>query len=166
MLKTPSYYIKGKYAYLTEDYVFRINNKRFKIPKGFKWNGCSIPKYLRFILDNPLSYKYIIASLIHDWFYYTHSFNKNKVDNLFYYHLIKTGNCKYKSYIMEKSVNLFGLNYWNNKEEDIKYMIELMQSINYEDRRFYDCGIFNEIKYLYFQEDVELKFIINEYKEK
>jgi hypothetical protein len=45
---------------------------------------------------------------------------------------------------MEKSVNLFGLNYWNNKEEDIKYMIELMQSINYEDRRFYDCGIFNE----------------------
>jgi len=166
-MNIPNYIIKNKYAYLVEDYVFCVNNKRFRIPNGFKWNGCSIPKYLVFILGNPLSRKYIIASLIHDWFYYTHSYNRKKVDNLLYVFLIKTGNCEYKSYLMEKAVNVFGFNHWNNKEEDINYMIELIQSIKYEDRQYYDCGIFNEIKYLDFQEDSEeLKYIINEYKEK
>ena len=153
-----------KKAILQEDLFFYIDNKMYRIPKGFISDGCSIPKSLRWLIGNPLSSKYIIASIIHDWLYYTHIFNRKQADNIFYKYLLDNGNCEYKSYIMFSTVRIFGINYWRNKYDDILYMAELICSIEYDKRSLYDFGIFDNIKNNHFLNFESMDYVMDKIK--
>jgi hypothetical protein len=39
-----------------------------EIPKGFVWDGATIPIPARWIIGNPLQAEFIVPSLIHDWY--------------------------------------------------------------------------------------------------
>jgi len=39
-----------------------------RIPKGFEWDGASIPKFAQWIIGKPMG-EYALAALIHDWLY-------------------------------------------------------------------------------------------------
>jgi len=150
-----------KKAILQEDLMFYVDNKMYRIPKGFASDGCSIPKSLRWLIGNPLGNEYIKASIIHDWLYYTHIFNRRQADIIFYKYLLDNGNCKYKSYIMFYTVRIFGINYWRNKYDDMVYMAELICSIEYDRRSLYDFGIFNNIKGNYFLNFESMDYVID-----
>ncbi len=56
---------------LIEDWKYKIDNKEYIIPKGFQFDGASIPKFLRTFFS-PVGVL-LIGGLVHDYMYkYTH----------------------------------------------------------------------------------------------
>tara|TARA_R100001591_G_scaffold99929_1_gene106285 strand:+ start:1212 stop:1790 length:579 start_codon:yes stop_codon:yes gene_type:complete len=64
------------------------NGRVVRIPRGFQWDGASIPKWAQFIIGKPMG-KYALAALLHDWLYQSLILGKSKkgrleADELFY----------------------------------------------------------------------------------
>ena len=56
---------------LIEDWKYKIDDKEYIIPKGFQFDGASIPKFLRTFFS-PVGVL-LIGGLVHDYMYkYTH----------------------------------------------------------------------------------------------
>ena len=66
---------------LTADFYYNLNDKKYVIPKGFKFDGASIPKFLRTFFS-PVGVL-LIGGLVHDYGYkYQTLLNANKKDTL------------------------------------------------------------------------------------
>ena len=48
-----------------------------RVPKGFEWDGASIPKFAQWIIGKPIG-KYALAALLHDWLYRSQLLGKTK----------------------------------------------------------------------------------------
>ena len=48
-----------------------------RVPKGFEWDGSSIPKAAQWIIGKPMG-KYALAALLHDWLYCSRLLGDNK----------------------------------------------------------------------------------------
>ncbi len=62
-----TFYPKPQLFYLEEDYVVEVDGYQFWIPKGFIWDGSSIPSIFWWLM-NPTSLG-LGASAVHDWLY-------------------------------------------------------------------------------------------------
>lgn len=132
--------------------IFVLNSdfeyKDFVIPAGFLWDGASIPYFARVVIGEPNKKAFAIASLIHDWLYYTHIYNRAKSDKILYNELRKSGvNC-IKAMTMYISVKSFGPTAWENKTEDFDYLENLIKKIKLDKRDLnkYNFGIYNKWK--------------------
>jgi hypothetical protein len=66
---------------LTEDFYYNLNDKKYVIPKGFTFDGASIPKFLRTFFS-PVGVL-LIGGLVHDYAYkYETLLRANKTDTL------------------------------------------------------------------------------------
>ena len=66
---------------LAEDYSYELNDKKFVIPAGFKFDGASIPKFLHTFLS-PVGVL-LMGGLIHDYAYkYETLLRENKKDTM------------------------------------------------------------------------------------
>ena len=66
---------------LAEDYSYELNDKKFVIPAGFKFDGASIPKFLHPFLS-PVGVL-LIGGLVHDYAYkYATLLRANKEDTM------------------------------------------------------------------------------------
>ena len=73
-MKTQPEYQKlanGK-AVLTADFVCRIQpyigaKIEIFVPRGFRWDGATIPCPARWLIGDPFTKEFIVPSLIHDW---------------------------------------------------------------------------------------------------
>ena len=70
---------------LKEDLIYKLSNGMVMvIPKGFVYDGASIPSILTNILPR-FGYKYDRASCLHDWLYAatnTHNYNRKECDKV------------------------------------------------------------------------------------
>lgn len=87
---------------------FKIQDELFTVPQGFKTNLASIPRILWPLLS-PSHSDLMAPSIVHDWFYTTHYFDRRKSDLIFYSMLLENGSSKPRAYSMYYAVRLFGL---------------------------------------------------------
>ena len=67
----------SSYYITLHDIKVYINNYYFIIPKGFKTDGASIPKYVQSLYYKPLDDAVLIAGLVHDFLFLQHTSDHN-----------------------------------------------------------------------------------------
>lgn len=116
---------------LAEDYSFLYDlyrkdgifvKRRWRIPKGFISDGGSIPKIFWSIIYGPFNPRVLRASMVHDYFYYTHLISRAEADDLFYKMLLEDSANPHIAWIMWKAVSIFGKYFWPNTDEDLDKM--------------------------------------------
>jgi len=99
---------------LTEEYNFEVVDREtcnvswYTIPKGFTWDGASIPKFAWGVLGSPFGGRYYTAALLHDYFYRTACVTKQFADKVFYYKMRQDGVGWWKANTMYYAVKWFG----------------------------------------------------------
>ncbi len=80
----------GRYK-LLEPFVFVYSLSLHKIPRGFIWNGGSIPDIAKSFVGGSMEDNHRRAYLIHDYLYQTKIFSRKKSDNALYEALKECG---------------------------------------------------------------------------
>ena len=100
---------------LKEDLIYRLSNGKYiVIPKGFVYDGASIPSILTNILP-AVGYKYDRASCLHDWLYTainTHNYSRKECDKLFYEAMLSDKVNKNLAKLIYLAVRVFGAKYY------------------------------------------------------
>jgi hypothetical protein len=95
---------EGRYV-LLEDYV--IAPGWITIPKGYKWDGASIHRFLWPFAGSPFTPKFMRASLVHDYLYYRMDVSGECNDLLFRSILLEDGVGKKLAYTMYYAVRVY-----------------------------------------------------------
>ena len=100
---------------LKEDLIYKLSNGIVMvIPKGFVYDGASIPSILTNILPR-FGYKYDRASCLHDWLYAainTHNYNRKECDEVFYEAMLSDKVNKNLAKLIYLAVRVFGSKYY------------------------------------------------------
>ena len=100
---------------LKENLGYRLSNGiDIIVPKGFVYDGASIPSLLTNILPR-FGYKYDRASCLHDWLYAatnTHNYNRKMCDKIFYEAMLDDKVNKNLAKLMYYAVRVFGSKYY------------------------------------------------------
>lgn len=105
-----------------------------RVPKGFSFDGASIPQALWSLGLDPFNPRFLHASCVHDWLYYTHQIHsgelsRGQVDTLFGELLVKAGVDRVRVWSMVKAVRMFGGWYWPNDDQDRRVLADLRASL-------------------------------------
>lgn len=88
---------------LIEDYTF----KNITVPRGFIFDGATIPKLFWKVHGHPFRPNFVAAALIHDYGLYHKDFKRKEVNSLFY-ELLKLNNVpRWKAKQMYWAVSLY-----------------------------------------------------------
>jgi hypothetical protein len=101
---SPSAY--GNYLELNRDYDFYLLENVITIPKGFTWDGATIPKIFWRLIGTPFDPKFLTASLIHDYLIYK-GYDGDIRDTRFKQELLVCGVPYWKASIMKHAVVLW-----------------------------------------------------------
>lgn len=95
--------------------VLRIATKirGLVIPRGFVWNGASVPVVAQPLVGKPWDCEFQYASLFHDYLYTTHKATKRNADDWFYADLRSQGMGVARAYACWLAVHLFGGPAWD-----------------------------------------------------
>lgn len=107
---------------LTEDFIFYIDGIKYYVPKGFRFDGASVPKFLAMWLS-PVGIL-LVGAVIHDWLYkntYLKSCTekellflpRSKCDKLFREICISVNGFTVLNYCCWIVLKLFGFIAWN-----------------------------------------------------
>ena len=83
---------------------------QMKIPKGFCWDGASVPRILQNIF--PKWGRYAVASLAHDWLYENRLGTRKQADRVFLHLMSEAGVNWVGRHLMYLAVRLFGRRAW------------------------------------------------------
>lgn len=109
---------KKKPFYLDEDAIFIVTDcelaKAYRIPQGFKSDGCTIKsKLLQILLGCQHTPEYVIGAFIHDYFCNNKAvIKRNYASRVFYCVLVQEGTPKWKAKLMYFGVEFYQ-KYWN-----------------------------------------------------
>ena len=105
---------------LKEDYCFFVNEKPYWIPKGYVWDGASIPRIVWGIIGAPSEPDFLAASLIHDWIYLTHIFTRAEADEAIFQILKQSDVSLWRRRCIWAAVRTFGgiVGAWATKSKD------------------------------------------------
>lgn len=95
-----------------------LNYTEFTIPKGWEFDGASIPRVFWSVIGKPTSSKFRLASMVHDWMYANKMGQKN-ADELFRKILKKEGVWNFKANIMWAAVRTFGRVFYNKSSPEM-----------------------------------------------
>jgi hypothetical protein len=112
----------AKAQILHEPYKFELYGVDNIIPKGFKFDGASIPGWLHSIF--PKRGKHSIAALLHDYAYATHTMNgepcsKSFADQVFF-DVMEACGVRWRKSPMVWAVRWFGKSSWRKDNKDEK----------------------------------------------
>lgn len=94
---------------LSEDLIFKDGQRRvWRTPAGYRSNGASIPKVLWSVIGGPLSGRYRIPAVMHDYFCDRRSHDWRIVHRAFYEGMRSAGVSATKAWIMYRAVHNFG----------------------------------------------------------
>ena len=99
------------YWELRSDLKITFNNKTFKVPKKFKTDFASIPKFLWNIFS-PTDERYGKAAVVHDYLYSEGYFEREICDKIFLEAMGVLGAPTYLKYLFYWNVRLFGKSYY------------------------------------------------------
>jgi len=119
----PSVEIKdenGKSWYqVTHDYVLTVSTqlgfvRQYRIPKGHRWDGASIPRLLWRIVGHPMDDRFKFASCIHDLNCEesVSQYQRREADSIFEYHLYESGVGRIRCSAMWLGCRLWALVFW------------------------------------------------------
>jgi hypothetical protein len=98
----------NKYEVVTP-YRIRVDGILYMIPRGFVFNGASIPRVLWGLVTSPYNPRILVAALVHDYLYRTHLTNRKRADQVFRVLLRRNqGFGKTKIALIYRAVRMFG----------------------------------------------------------
>lgn len=96
----------------------------FVVPRGFVWDGCSIPGIVRGVIGTPYDGPQRDAGLLHDYLYETWKVTRKDADELFYRQLLDDGASRAKAYLMWSAVRLFAAGHYKQSSDWPKFIEE------------------------------------------
>lgn len=96
----------------------------FKIPRGYVWDGASIPGIIRPWMGDPFEGPNRDAGLLHDYLYSTCKVPRAPADELFYRELIADGDAAYEAKLKWAAVRVAGGPHYGAKREWSKFVDE------------------------------------------
>ncbi|MEN9362165.1 MAG: hypothetical protein RL095_3700 [Verrucomicrobiota bacterium] len=105
-------YPSGKGDVLLTDFRFIINGEEVVIPRGFLFDGASVPRAFWSIIGAPNEPDFMLAALLHDWLYWSHQWTKAKADAALRDLLVASGVSAIRAGAMFRAVDLFGGTAW------------------------------------------------------
>ncbi len=104
---------------LMEDYILGY----ITVPKGFIFDGASIPKMAQYIIGSNIDPRFLVAALVHDWLYNKECklpLSRDEADALFMYILIEEGTDETLAYTMHWAVSTFGAKHYKSKSYKVQ----------------------------------------------
>ena len=112
---------------VAEDFHVSVDGVDIWVPRGFQYDGASIPAFAWQVVYTPFNPKVMIPAVAHDWQYHSHQVDREKADELFYILLKQQGVSESKSWTMYQAVRIAGELYWPNDDEDIEKLKALYE---------------------------------------
>lgn len=122
---------------ITEDYVFHYKSNNYWIPKGFRFDGASIPRAFWSIIGSPFHPDYIEAALVHDWCFATWCLNFKETNAVFKRNLKNAGVGYIRRILMWSAVNTVGYYFYRKKEQSIINYIKSLIDTRDDREKFY-----------------------------
>ncbi|MBK9949917.1 MAG: DUF1353 domain-containing protein [Nitrospira sp.] len=94
------------------------------IPRGFVWDGASIPGVIRPWMGDPFEGPNRDAGLLHDYLYATCYIPRGQSDELFHRELLADGDAAYEAYLKWAAVRVAGAKHYGAKREWSKFVSE------------------------------------------
>ena len=105
---------------ILEDFTYNICGYDILVPKGFKTDLASTPKYLWFSF--PPSGRYTDAAIVHDYLYSANciykEINRAIADKIFLELMKSLGVPKWKRVLLYRGVRMFGWMFFRKKEKE------------------------------------------------
>ena len=130
LLESDTKKIKSDFVVYSDKYGGNI-----VVPKGFCFNGASIPKPVRMIFGQPFDRQNFIPGLVHDYLYdggstYNYPLSRKQADAIFRELLIKEGVCSCKACVMWATVRVFGFYFYKKHNPiPIGHQLPMMYNI-------------------------------------
>jgi Protein of unknown function (DUF1353) len=105
-------YPNGKGYVLTMEYRLTVNGETLVIPRGFLFDGASVPRAAWFFIGDNYEPDFMIAALAHDWLYWSHQWPKEKADKALRDLLKASGVGAIRTAAMYRAVDLAGGPAW------------------------------------------------------
>jgi hypothetical protein len=112
---------KREWYRLVRDYHLKYDDIDVIIPRGFEWDGATIPRIAWSIIGYHSMGKMAEPSLIHDYIYVfkglipgQRKISRKECDKLFREHLIAVGVPKRAANRIYRIVRIFGVKYWRD----------------------------------------------------
>lgn len=102
---------------------FEYHSKKygiFKVPEFFISDGASIPKFAFSLIGGRWTGKYVEASIIHDYLYFTQTTKRSYADRVFLEGMKILGVGWLKRRVMYLAVRVWGWKPWNKHKRRIK----------------------------------------------
>ena len=114
---------------LNQDFQFFVDDKEFRIPLGFSWDGASIPRLTWSIIGDPTEPDFWAASLIHDWLYLTHHTARSTADECIFQALRQCDVSLWRARTIWGAVRVFGWCAWGMTADDKAQISRILGSI-------------------------------------
>ena len=94
---------------LLKNFMYYIDHRWICVPKGFTFNGASIPRTLWTFVGHPFSPQFVEAALVHDHMIEDKRYPRKKIDGKFHELLVVNEVNKSKAYWMHKGVRCYSI---------------------------------------------------------
>ena len=84
-------------------------------PKGFEWDGASVPGFLWPVIGSPFDPRFMAPALVHDRLYSTGELPRKKADKIFKKLLLANGVPDETAETMYSGVDWFGKSHYNER---------------------------------------------------
>lgn len=110
---------------LRVDYLYEGGGHEVWIPRGFIYDGASIPAFAWNKISTPFNPRIMRAAVVHDWVYYNHQMDRDDADELFDHILDEDGFGSTTRWVVRQALALAGGFYWDNDDDDIAFLKHL-----------------------------------------
>jgi hypothetical protein len=130
--------IAGNRFKLCENMIIRVHDVLHEIPKGFKTDLASIPRFM-WPLFAPTDYDSIAAAVLHDWHYCcVQEVSRKSADDIFYYSLRNHGMGRAEAYLYYLGVRSSGWLYYQHGKGLLAHKQEFAEE---DTQGAYDDGV-------------------------
>ena len=110
-------YAKGM-TRLLETFTYKSKNgKTYKIPKGFEFDGASIPQFVQDIIGGRFLPEFLAAATVHDYLYEKRKGDRKEADLVLKELLLLNKVKKVRAGMMYAAVRMGGWYFWNKHDE-------------------------------------------------
>lgn len=107
-------------AEVMEDWTVDVAGWTVFVPKGFKTDGASIPRFLWRVCGHPYEAPRVFAAIVHDGLYGNEKWSPSgmtraEADRVYRELLIKLGVSKTAAYVEYAALRLFGSSHWTKR---------------------------------------------------
>ena len=104
--------LDGKTICLDEPLAFELHGTAYTVPRGFRSDGMSVPRWLWGVISPQISAETLEPSIIHDYLYNAKICTREEADEWYYDALLENGYSPKKAKVVFRAVRIFGARHW------------------------------------------------------